>query len=401
MQIQLSISTAASITFLLVQMLISISLEGNRHHQAVTSDWLAGTWKASIQCPGGEIQFGLEFQQSEQNWNATIINGPERISVPSTQVSANSVTLSIDHYDSVIRLMKKDHKMTGIWKKRKAKTKWTQMVVSANRLTQSGTNDLTATRFTGKWKVDFSKSDSPAVGIFQIRNDRMLGTFLTTTGDYRFLDGTVQDKKMSLSCFDGAHAFLFDATLNSDGKLIGNFWSSDSWHESWTAVRDRAATLPDDFKQTSWDKEFSLGDLAFPNLDNQLISLEDQELNGKARIIYLFGSWCPNCHDAAKYMSELDQTYGEQGLKILGLAFEHTGDFSRDAEQVRKYLHRNHAKYPVLLAGLSDKSKASAKIPLIDRVRSYPTTLFLNSDNQIVAVHTGFTGPATGESYQN
>ena len=36
----------------------------------------------------------------------------------------------------------------------------------------------------------------------------------------------------------------------------------------------------------------------------------------------MFGSWCPNCHDAAEYLVELDRRYRSRGLSILGLAFE-------------------------------------------------------------------------------
>ena len=113
----------------------------------------------------------------------------------------------------------------------------------------------------------------------------------------------------------------------------------------------------------------------------------------------MFGSWCPNCHDAAAYFAELQKRYGDKGLSILGLAFELTGDLQRDAEQVRKYLKRHGSNYPVLIAGMADKAKASESLPLLDRVRSYPTTIFIDSSGQIRAVHTGFSGPATGAAY--
>ena len=74
--------------------------------------------------------------------------------------------------------------------------------------------------------------------------------------------------------------------------------------------------------------------------------------------------------------------------------------FERDAGQVREYLDRHKASYPVLIAGLADKAKASKALPLLDRVRSYPTTIFVDSKGEIRGVHTGFTGPATGKEYE-
>ena len=84
----------------------------------------------------------------------------------------------------------------------------------------------------------------------------------------------------------------------------------------------------------------------------------------------------------------------------MGLAFEHTGEFDRDVEMVKRYIKRHNTQYPVLLAGLSDKSTATKQFPLIDKVRSYPTTIFVRADGTVRAVYTGFSGPATGEAYK-
>ena len=86
-------------------------------------------------------------------------------------------------------------------------------------------------------------------------------------------------------------------------------------------------------------------------------------------------------------------------LSIVGLAFEVTGDPVRDAEQVRIYQQRHKIDYPCLLAGTSNKEEASKQIPLLDRVRSYPTTIFIDKHGQVRAVYTGFSGPATGEAH--
>ena len=54
----------------------------------------------------------------------------------------------------------------------------------------------------------------------------------------------------------------------------------------------------------------------------------------------------------------------------------------------------------MLVAGVSDKKKASAALPVLDRLRAYPTTIFLDAAGKVHAVHTGFSGPATGEAHQ-
>ena len=140
----------------------------------------------------------------------------------------------------------------------------------------------------------------------------------------------------------------------------------------------------------------SLEALRFPDPHGRGWSLADPALAGKARIIEVFGTWCPNCNDATRYFLELQERFGSRGLSILALAFELTGDFERDARQVRRFAEHHGATYPLLVAGLSDKKKASKALPLLDRVRSYPTTIFLHADGRVRAIHTGYTGPATG-----
>lgn len=81
------------------------------------------------------------------------------------------------------------------------------------------------------------------------------------------------------------------------------------------------------------------------------------------------------------------------------MAFEMTGDFARDAEQVRIYRDHHGIEYPLLIAGTSDKAEASKAFPLIERVKSFPTTIFMDGDGNVHTVYSGFSGPATGEAY--
>ena len=34
---------------------------------------------------------------------------------------------------------------------------------------------------------------------------------------------------------------------------------------------------------------------------------------------------------------------------------------------------------------------------MLNRIVAYPTMIFLNKNNQVVAIHTGFSGPATSD----
>jgi hypothetical protein len=248
---------------------------------------------------------------------------------------------------------------------------------------------------TGRWRVQFGDDRTPAVAVFAPNDGpfvqvpgEVVGTFLTVTGDYRFLAGTARGDELRLSCFDGAHAFLFAAKLQPDGSLRGDFWSGTSWHEAWTAVRDDAAALPDAFTLTKANP----GDPKAPP-----VPIGDHL--GKATLVVLFGTWCPNCGDAGTLLRELLDTYGDRGLRVLGLAFEHGDDHERHRRVLAAYRQRHAAAWPVLLAGSSDKALASNALPAIDAVRAYPTTLFVDAAGTIRAVHQGFAGPATGDAH--
>ena len=83
------------------------------------------------------------------------------------------------------------------------------------------------------------------------------------------------------------------------------------------------------------------------------VDQDSPEFKGKPLIVDIFGTWCPNCHDEAPVLEKLYQQYRDQGLQIVGLAYEYIDDTQRNLKQianlsreVRHYLSaaagRNH-----------------------------------------------------------
>lgn len=361
------------------------------------------SWLVTVSTPGGDIPFGLTITDSG---DATIRNiVAERIPVEASQHD-NGLMINFPHYDSSITLTKNDDgSLSGVWRKVRgdsvAELPAHAQPKSSIELFPPSEGEDRSMRFDGRWRIEFDSSEDVAIGEFHGWGDNdVTGTILTTTGDYRFLEGRSGGALMRLSTFDGAHAFLFHARLQSDGTIAGDFWSGDWWHDTWTATRDDDAQLPDMFAQTSAVSEEALDDLVFTNLEGDPTRVVDalNATNAPARIIEVFGTWCPNCADAGRELAALKDEYGDN-LGILGLAFELTDDHQRSSAQVKRYLERFGADWDVLIAGLSNKDAATKELAILDRVRAYPTTIFLNSDNEIVEIHTGFTGPVTGDAY--
>ncbi len=367
-----------------------------------------GGHRMVLKTPGGELPFGMALEgDGKGNLEVFLSNGDERIQVPEV-VDDDPLVLRFPHYDSELRLRVDEAAttITGEWIKRRGKGKETRMRVVSRR---NGPRFELPNKAgdavdwpNGRYRVQFAKSKDPAVGQFAISKDAMhncQGTFLTTLGDYRFLAGNSNGQVMKLSCFDGAHAFLFHATRQKNDSMQGDFWSSDSWHEAWTATADAAAELPDGWNLTKWRDDANLGSGKYRDLEGKPCGLTDPPFARKARIIELFGSWCPNCHDHGEYMAELHRRYADKGLQVIGLAFEHDEDFARSVRQVKTFVKRHGATFPILIGGLSNKSMASASLGLVDKVRSFPTTIFVDKHDKVRGIYQGWSGPATGDAH--
>jgi thiol-disulfide isomerase/thioredoxin len=365
-----------------------------------------GAHRMVLITPGGDLPFGMYIEaDGEGNLEVFIINGDERIQVPEV-ITGNLLVLRFRHYDSdlLLDMGQGETKITGEWIKRRGNGKETRMRIEGRRLGQrfdllKEAGDAVSWP-NGRYRVAFDKSKDPAVGQFTIANDakaNLRGTFLTTLGDYRYLAGNSNGQVLRLSCFDGAHAFLFHADRQKDDSLKGDFWSSDSWHETWTATADDNAELPDGWNLTKWREGADLSLGKYRDLEGKPHSLTEPPFAGMPRIIEVFGSWCPNCHDHGAYMAELHRRYADKGLQVIGLAFEHDKDFARSVRQVKTFVKRHGATFPILIAGLSNKSKASETLALVDKVRSFPTTIFVDKHDKVRGIYQGWSGPATGD----
>jgi len=372
--------------------------------------------RVNIETPGGPLPFRLVLLPDGRNdWIVRISqNGiqpffdqlnPNELDAIKVEHIAGRFIVQFPYYDSFILLNRDiNGSRTGAWHKFRGDSGPVQIPLTAvqrgqyfDPIEDAGEPAV----FSGRWSVDFDSSDDLAIGTFTVDENQIAsGTFMTTTGDYRYLAGRVDGNLMRLSTFDGAHAFLFHARMQDDGSIEGDFWSGNWWHETWTAVRDDEAKLPDAFEQTVIADEEALAQAVFKDLEGEptrVLDVLDQS-NAKARIIEIFGTWCPNCSDAGRELVSLKEHYGDD-LAIVGLAFEITEDFERSVEQVKRHHEHIGTSWPILIAGLSDKDKATAALGFLDQVRSYPTLVFLNEANEVQAVYSGFSGPATGDAY--
>lgn len=332
-----------------------------------------------------------------------IYNGSETIRVDNLKfwhTVGDSIRIEFPHYDSYIIGIHDHEGIEGNWV---VKTKSDYIIpFRASRQDFRFTKQLVTPKFdvSGRWDVEFTEAkeegmgeSEKAVGEFKQDGNHLVGTFLTETGDYRFLEGTVQGDKMYLSCFDGTHAYLFKATLADDGTLqSGGFASGLNYRAVWSAVRnDKAALRNPDALTTAKSQTLNF---SFPDADGKVVNLNDETFKNHVKIIQILGTWCPNCADETALMTQLYDKYHARGLDIIGVAFEkHEGAALQKAIEVFK--KRFGVQYPILIGGKNKKEVTSAAFPALSDIMSFPTTIILDKNNQIVRVHTGFSGPAT------
>ena len=125
------------------------------------------------------------------------------------------------------------------------------------------------------------------------------------------------------------------------------------------------------------------------------------EFKDKPKVIQLFGSWCPNCVDETHFFNDWIASNPELAPKIsfIALAFENFESKAQAVKAVKKSKKKLSMNYPVILIDYNRKIKPEDILP-IDKGRAFPTTLFLDKNNKIIKVHTGFSGPATGPFFE-
>jgi thiol-disulfide isomerase/thioredoxin len=364
-----------------------------------------GTYRTVLDLPGGALPFGLELVQKDSQTIGYLINGAERLLLSEVSISGSHLDIRMPGYLNRLTADASGDELRGEIFLDKLGGKNQHIPLRATwgesyRFFPAPASDNAD--LSGRWAVTFvddNGTKEQAVGEFSQSHDVLTGTILTDTGDHRFLAGQVRGDELHLSTFDGAHAFLYRAKLAADGSLTGDYWSGLAYHEKWTAKRDAAAALPNAYTLTAMRPGVKQFEFAFPDLAGNMVSSKDPQFRGKVLIVALAGSWCPNCHDEAAFLAPLYQDYRAKGLEVVSLMFEHFGDFPHAAEATQRFRRHYGIEYTTLIAGISDKDDAAKKLPMLDRVYAFPTTIFIDRKGKVRKIHTGFSGPATGEHY--
>ena len=230
-----------------------------------------------------------------------------------------------------------------------------------------------------------------------IKGDSVWATISTPTGDYRYLAGKTSRNKLTFNTFDGAHLFRFDAEMKGDSLVNGTFLSGTHYRTSFSGVLvEQPAVSWNSARQNTNGSVLDVTGISSGGDTIQWSNDRLRALGKRGLVLDVVGTWCPNCMDEGRLLAELAPKYPD--VQFVSLAFERSTDASI-LLRLDQFKNELGLGWDVLLGGKASKRIAADVLGVVDTVRSFPTTLFWETDGEPV-VHTGFNGPATGKGYE-
>ena len=253
----------------------------------------------------------------------------------------------------------------------------------------------------GKYKTVFRPENPyPGLGLFTQKDNKVSGTFRKNTGDTRYLSGITFGDSILLSTFDGAHPYLIKAEKKGD-TIFGNlYYYSDSITEFWM-IEDDDYELANSKNLTKLKDGFQSINFNFKDINGEFISLNDEQFKNKVVVVQILGTWCPNCLDETQFFLSYLKENPNEDLAFVGLSVEAAKTEERAIKRIKNMIDKFEIPYPILLAqyGSTNKETFLEKIPMLENIISYPTTIIIDKNGKVNSIHTGFNGPATGQAF--
>lgn len=354
-----------------------------------------------------ELPFNFEVKYTDgERFYIEIINGTERIRLDSIEYgrdrtrARDTMNIHFPEYQTYIHAEIRGNAMQGEWVVTTKDDYRIPFYAYAGKdfrftpLTEKPDADL-----SGSWAAlfDAAPGGTPekAIGEFKQSGNRLEGTFRTETGDYRFLEGTVQGRKFWLSCFDGTHAYLFSGSIRGD-SLQGEFRSGKHYRTLWTARRDPGFRLGDPDSLTALKAGADIS-FALKTPEGRELTFPSTYFDNKIKIFTVMGTWCPNCRDEQLFLLHYVKQNPEaaQDLAIVAFAFERHKDPAKANAHLLEYKKKLGIPFDMVYGGKADKNEASSVFPALTGIEAFPTMIVMDKKNRVRRIHTGFDGPAT------
>jgi len=371
---------------------------------------LAPNYRAYVVRPDSNtVVFNMQVSKEKTGTYFYITNADEKIKVGPISLTNDSVNFAMPVFESSFKTKRNaDGSFQGIWNKGTTGEfqNW-PFYAYPNQIYRFIKNQGGAVyNISGKWDVTITRPNGTprkALAEFEQSGDKLTGSFLTPSGDYRFLEGIVTGDSLKLSTFDGSHAYTFYAKIASAEKITGGVYLAGySGKETWSAVKDNNVKEPQQEQPTKLKPGESKLNFTFNDLEGKPVSINDDRFKNKVVVVQLMGSWCPNCMDETKFLSDFYNKYRSKGVEIVSLAYEYSTDIERSRKSLAKFQKLFNVQYPMLITGVTstDEQKTEKTLPQLTTIQSFPTSIFLDRKGNVKEVHSVFYGPGTKQYFE-
>jgi len=431
-------SRSAGIAILLSSLGASIAIA-----QTTTgTESLDGRWDASLTSHGVVIPFRLDIAGSGPTLKGIFYDGFKPYDgTTSATFQDGKLVLNVEHYLTTITATLKDGQLVGNVVSQ-SRGPAAEYAFQAARHVEAKNASADAPAIAGSWIIPLdspsSKGEKAFRFIVQQRGAEVAASILRVDGDTGAYSGTYKDGKWVLSHFDGSRPGVIEVSLAKDGTLevlqssarprpaatqdganagayqavsttasTGKTYAQDTSDSRYAtklvAYRADVAEAKGLPQPENYETHTTVRDpnetfaFNFPDVNGKLVSNEDPRFKGKVVLAIVTGTWCPNCHDEAQYLVQLDKKYRDKGLAIVALDFEEP-EQQASLEREKAFVKQYGVDYTYLIAGAP--SDMWEKVPQLVNLNTWPATVFVGRDGRVKAIHSGFASPASGEFNQ-
>ena len=360
-----------------------------------------GEYRAEIKTKDKSIlPFKFELINESNKLIMVVENDKETLIYDDIIFEADSLKILMPPYDAVIIAKVENESLNGRYLKEES-GKEAPFYAKINNESKFQSNKKANFSLNGKYKTVFRPENPyPGLGVFNQKGNEVSGTFRKNTGDTRFLSGITFGDSILLSTFDGAHPYLIKAEKKGD-TIFGNLhYYNDSITEFWM-IEDQGYELADSKTLTKLKDGVQSINFNFKDTNGKFVSLNDVQFKNKVVVVQILGTWCPNCLDETQFFLSYIEENPNDDLAFVGLSVEAAKTEEKAMNRIKNMIDKFNIPYPILLAqyGGTDKEKFLKKIPMLENIISYPTTIIIDKSGKVNSIHTGFNGPATGQAY--
>ncbi len=363
---------------------------------------IEGRWDATLTWNGAAIPFRLDISGSGPTLRGTLYNGDIQEFTTRASFENGKLVLALDHYLVTIEATITDGRLVGAVHMRGDKRP-EGSPFEAVRHRPKPAAEAHVPAIGGQWIIPVdSNSKGEKAWRFLVRQNgpEVSATILRIDGDTGALTGAWRDGKLMLSHFDGSRPYLVEVAVAEDGSLTLDPKTGGARAHKMVAYRPdtaRAKGIPEPENYTTHTTARDSSEVftfRFPDVNGAVFSNDDPKFKGKVVLAIVTGTWCPNCHDEARYLVELYKKYRGRGLEIVALDFEEP-EQQNGLARVRAFMKQYGVEYTYLIAGAP--AEIGEKVPQLVNWNTWPATVFIRRDGRIDHVHAGFAAPASRE----